>query len=90
MLSQNLAWPNYGRVSSTVRLRLFSENLCDSQGSWFSAGFWMSDKPLVQQALATDLAEIILSIPSAQGALDFLRGFWETIVREWKGIDQLR
>jgi len=26
-------------------------------------GFWMSDKPLVQQALAAELSELILSIP---------------------------
>lgn len=53
-------------------------------------GFWMSDKPLVQQALATDLAEILLNIPNVQGSLDFLKGFWEAIVREWSGIDRLR
>ncbi|KAH8099324.1 Nop52-domain-containing protein [Cristinia sonorae] len=52
--------------------------------------FWMSDKPLVQQALATDLAQILLSIPSAQASLAFLKGFWESIVREWSGIDRLR
>ncbi|KAI9444884.1 Nop52-domain-containing protein [Lactarius indigo] len=40
--------------------------------------FWMSDKALVQQALASELANI------------FLRGFWKTIVREWDGIDRLR
>lgn len=50
----------------------------------------MSDKPLVQQALATDMAEIVLNFPTAQGSLDFLRGFWEALVREWSGIDRLR
>ena len=50
----------------------------------------MSDKPLVQQALASDLAEILLTIPTPKRSLSFLRGFWEAIVREWSGIDRLR
>ena len=53
-------------------------------------GFWMSDKPLVQQALAAEIAEIVLAIPSLHASLDFLRGFWEATVREWSGIDRLR
>lgn len=53
-------------------------------------GFWMSDKPLVQQALASELAELILTISSAAASLAFIRGFWETTVREWNGIDRLR
>ena len=56
----------------------------------------MSDKPLIQQALARDLAELILLIRPASeedrfaAALDFLAGFWRAIVREWQGIDRLR
>ncbi|KAH9081736.1 Nop52-domain-containing protein [Lactarius deliciosus] len=52
--------------------------------------FWMSDKALVQQALASDLANIVLSINDNTASLEFLRGFWRTIVREWDGIDRLR
>ncbi|EMD41841.1 hypothetical protein CERSUDRAFT_42980 [Gelatoporia subvermispora B] len=52
--------------------------------------FWMSDKPLVQQALASELAEIVLNIESVPSALAFLRGFWEAMVREWSSIDRLR
>ncbi|EIW71503.1 hypothetical protein TREMEDRAFT_28117 [Tremella mesenterica DSM 1558] len=65
--------------------------------------FWMSDKPLVQQAFANDLAELLLLInPSSelenqdrnmdrfQASIDFLNGFWEAIVREWHGLDRLR
>ncbi|KAL0068674.1 hypothetical protein AAF712_004390 [Marasmius tenuissimus] len=52
--------------------------------------FWMSDKPLVQQALASELAELILIITTTSSSLAFLEGFWETIVREWNGIDRLR
>ncbi|KAH9835867.1 Nop52-domain-containing protein [Rhodofomes roseus] len=52
--------------------------------------FWMSDKPLVQQALASELAEILLNISSPSRPFDFLQGFWEATVREWSGIDRLR
>lgn len=63
----------------------------------------MSDKPLIQQALAADLADLILGInPKSEAtgesaaherdiaALGYLRGFWECICREWEGIDRLR
>ena len=53
-------------------------------------GYWMSDKPLVQQALATELADILLKIPDPSSSLLFLKGFWHTVVREWHGIDRLR
>ncbi|KAF7347692.1 rRNA processing protein [Mycena venus] len=52
--------------------------------------FWMSDKPLVQQALASELAELLLTMTSLSSSLSFLRGFWEATVREWNGIDRLR
>ncbi len=61
----------------------------------------MSDKPLVQQRLAADLAELVLVIQSrgtasssteasTEAALHFISGFWEAMVREWAGIDRLR
>ena len=56
----------------------------------------MSDKPLVQQALAANLADLLLSIQPKDeadrfsAALGFLAGFWRAIVREWQGIDRLR
>ncbi|KAJ6575290.1 Nop52-domain-containing protein [Mycena capillaripes] len=52
--------------------------------------FWMSDKPLVQQALASELAELLLTMTSVSSSLSFLSGFWEATVREWNGIDRLR
>jgi hypothetical protein len=53
-------------------------------------GFWLSDKPLVQQELASSLAEFLLVIPTSDASLHFLRGFWSAIVREWPGLDYLR
>ncbi|PCH34048.1 hypothetical protein WOLCODRAFT_87225 [Wolfiporia cocos MD-104 SS10] len=50
----------------------------------------MSDKPLVQQALASELAEILLTIKTTSLSLAFLRGFWVATVREWNSIDRLR
>ncbi|KAI0049251.1 ribosomal RNA processing protein [Auriscalpium vulgare] len=50
----------------------------------------MSDKPLVQQGLASELAELLLTIKPSTSSLAFLRGFWQTTVREWNGIDRLR
>lgn len=56
----------------------------------------MSDKPLIQQSLASDLSEFLLRINPASGvdqfdaALAFLEGFWTAMVREWTGIDRLR
>ena len=50
----------------------------------------MSDKPLVQQALASEIADILLSVTSVSVSLAFLRGFWESTVREWSSIDRLR
>lgn len=67
------------------------------------AGFWMSDKPLVQQALANDLALLTLAVrPKVKAgrpqgrvarfrsAMSYLQGFWDAIVREWSGLDRLR
>ncbi|KAG8983682.1 hypothetical protein FRB93_007079 [Tulasnella sp. JGI-2019a] len=52
--------------------------------------FWHSDKPLVQQALATDLAELMLNINSTPTSFQFLKGFWQMIVEQWTKIDHLR
>jgi ribosomal RNA-processing protein 1 len=53
-------------------------------------GFWLSDKPLVQQELSTSLADLLLVIPTKDASFQFLRGFWHAIVREWPGLDYLR
>lgn len=58
--------------------------------SYLLPGFWMSDKPRVQQELAQELAELLLTITNISSSLNFLKGFWTTAVREWNGIDRLR
>ncbi|KDN49078.1 hypothetical protein RSAG8_02431, partial [Rhizoctonia solani AG-8 WAC10335] len=52
--------------------------------------FWMSDKPLVQQDLSSELANLVLIVPSLESAIGFVHGFWEAMVREWAGIDRYR
>eukprot|EP00325_Prymnesiales_sp_UTEX-LB-985_P026949 CAMPEP_0174726590 /NCGR_PEP_ID=MMETSP1094-20130205/48089_1 /TAXON_ID=156173 /ORGANISM="Chrysochromulina brevifilum, Strain UTEX LB 985" /LENGTH=296 /DNA_ID=CAMNT_0015928189 /DNA_START=16 /DNA_END=903 /DNA_ORIENTATION=+ len=51
--------------------------------------FWHSDKPKVQRDLAERLAALMHSIaPGKEWA--YVRGFWQTIMREWAHIDRLR
>lgn len=90
--SQNLTWTSYGKDSSTVRtpLTVAKHRRMKKLTGQLVSGFWMSDKPLVQQALADELAELVLTITTTTASLSFLRGFWETTVREWNGIDRFR
>ncbi|KAL1740962.1 nucleolar protein,Nop52-domain-containing protein [Schizophyllum fasciatum] len=41
-------------------------------------------------SLASELAELVLTIKTTTAALSFLRGFWDAMCREWAGIDRLR
>lgn len=50
---------------------------------------WMCDRPLPQQALCAELAELVHAMPPAAVGL-WLRGFWSTMSREWTSIDALR
>lgn len=51
---------------------------------------WMCDRPLPQQALCQDLADLAWVLP-APAVIPWLRGFWATMAREWTtGIDVLR
>ena len=51
---------------------------------------WHSDKPLTQQRLARDLADLLAILNGRDNFLGFVRAFWNTIAREWGGIDALR
>ncbi|KAF8477051.1 hypothetical protein BDZ91DRAFT_708593 [Kalaharituber pfeilii] len=50
---------------------------------------WMSDRPRTQQRLVVDLASLVDTMQE-NTALLFLECFWETMAREWNGIDVLR
>ena len=49
----------------------------------------MSDKPLVQQALAQDLGSLLLDL-NTDSFLPFLEAFWEIHCSQWYGIDRIR
>ena len=80
-------WKGIFYCASTVSYPLLTP---ESAYCSLEEGYWMSDKPLVQQALAVELADIVLKIPDPSSSLTFLKGFWHTVVREWHGIDRLR
>jgi ribosomal RNA-processing protein 1 len=49
----------------------------------------MSDKPLIQQALANDLGALVMEMP-ASNAIPFLKAFWQIHCQEWHGLDRIR
>lgn len=53
---------------------------------------WMADKPSYQQNLAVRLGDIWLDLHqrSPAAGIRYARAFWETICREWAGIDRHR
>jgi len=52
--------------------------------------FWMSDKPLVQEELAENIASFIPFFQSNESSLVFIKSFLKTFGREWFGIDRWR
>lgn len=51
---------------------------------------WSADKPRYQQALARDLASLCTVFSTTANTLLFIRTFWQTMAREWTGIEALR
>jgi len=51
---------------------------------------WMADKPLTQQRLARDLADLLNVLRGRANFCGFVQAFWLTLAREWSGIDALR
>jgi len=52
--------------------------------------YWMSDKPLIQEELANNIASMIGVFSSNDSALLFIKTFLLTMSREWFGIDNWR
>lgn len=50
---------------------------------------WLCDRPLTQQALTDDLANILIKIHSINFST-FLDAFWVIMAREWEGLDRYR
>ncbi|NXG82862.1 RRP1B protein, partial [Stercorarius parasiticus] len=51
---------------------------------------WMQDKPLLQEELADNISQLIHVIQNTEARHLFIQTFWQTVNREWNGIDNLR
>ncbi|KAM3932869.1 ribosomal RNA processing protein 1 homolog A-like [Leptodactylus fuscus] len=51
---------------------------------------WMQDKPLLQEELALTMSQLVHTLQTRPSQNLFLRSFWQTLNREWNGIDRLR
>lgn len=51
---------------------------------------WMSDKPLLQENLAEDLAQLLHCFDNIDISIQFFGTFLQTMSIEWNGIDQWR
>ncbi|XP_008055048.1 ribosomal RNA processing protein 1 homolog A isoform X1 [Carlito syrichta] len=51
---------------------------------------WMQDKPLLQEDLGKTISQLIHAFQTTETQHLFLRTFWQTMSREWTGIDRLR
>lgn len=50
---------------------------------------WLSDRPLTQQKLADDLADLLIRVQPIN-FFTFLDAFWVIMAREWEGLDRYR
>ncbi|NXJ66654.1 RRP1B protein, partial [Rostratula benghalensis] len=51
---------------------------------------WMQDKPLLQEELADNISQLIHVFQNTEARNLFIQTFWQTMNREWNGIDNLR
>ncbi|XP_072199169.1 ribosomal RNA processing protein 1 homolog B [Excalfactoria chinensis] len=51
---------------------------------------WMQDKPLLQEELGNNISQLIHVIQNTEAQHLFIQTFWQTMSREWNGIDNLR
>ncbi|XP_076975146.1 ribosomal RNA processing protein 1 homolog A isoform X2 [Tamandua tetradactyla] len=51
---------------------------------------WMQDKPLLQEELGRTISQLIHAFQTTEAQHLFLQTFWQTMCREWMGIDRLR
>ncbi|TFK05590.1 Ribosomal RNA processing protein 1-like protein B [Platysternon megacephalum] len=51
---------------------------------------WMQDKPLLQEELASTISQLIHVVQNIETQHLFIQTFWQTMSREWNGIDRLR
>uniref|UniRef100_A0A8C8YGP6 Ribosomal RNA processing 1 n=1 Tax=Prolemur simus TaxID=1328070 RepID=A0A8C8YGP6_PROSS len=51
---------------------------------------WMQDKPLLQEELGRTISQLVHAFQTTEAQHLFLQTFWQTMNREWTGIDRLR
>ncbi|KAL6081578.1 hypothetical protein STEG23_005237, partial [Scotinomys teguina] len=51
---------------------------------------WVQDEPLLQEELANIISQLIHVVNSSEAQHLFIQTFWQTMNREWQGIDKLR
>ncbi|KAM6224054.1 ribosomal RNA processing protein 1 homolog A [Rhynchocyon petersi] len=51
---------------------------------------WMQDKPLLQEELGRTISQLIHAFQTTESQHLFVQTFWQTMSREWTGIDRLR
>ncbi|XP_049641379.1 ribosomal RNA processing protein 1 homolog B [Suncus etruscus] len=51
---------------------------------------WLQDEPLLQEELAVTMSQLIHVVDNSEAQHLFIQTFWQTMNREWKGIDRLR
>ncbi|XP_062982638.1 ribosomal RNA processing protein 1 homolog B [Elgaria multicarinata webbii] len=51
---------------------------------------WMQDKPLLQEELSNNISQLVHVIENMDARHLFIQTFWQTMNREWNGIDRLR
>ncbi|XP_058920780.1 ribosomal RNA processing protein 1 homolog A isoform X3 [Kogia breviceps] len=51
---------------------------------------WMQDKPLLQEELGRTISQLVHAFQTTEAQHLFLQTFWQTMNREWMGIDRLR
>ncbi|KAH7127535.1 nucleolar protein,Nop52-domain-containing protein [Dactylonectria macrodidyma] len=64
----------------------------DAQKLWKGLFYalWMTDRPIPQQRLATDLAGLVFQFKGPDCVVPWLRGFWAVVGAQWTDIDVLR
>lgn len=73
----------------TLLLAFHEENFLRLwKGLFYS--MWMSDKPLIQEKLAEDIASTVNCFCNAHMSIKFFGAFLKTMNLEWFGIDQWR
>ncbi|XP_029794707.1 ribosomal RNA processing protein 1 homolog B isoform X2 [Suricata suricatta] len=51
---------------------------------------WVQDDPLLQEELANTISQLVHVVNNSEAQQLFLQTFWQTMNREWKGIDRPR